>query len=699
MSEKAIQLLLEENERRRSIVYALFNPVTGEGSVGERTELYIKDFPIQKQYVPTEMMDEPFVKRLVKAGGVENLIKDEMGMQVTAEAIEKVVENFIRIRIRYDFPFWCAMFVYIKKKGGGEDILFRLNRPQRKLVKRLENMRMANKPIRLIILKARQWGGSTAIQLYMAWLQLVHQTGLNSLIIAHQGTGSDEIKDMFDRMIDAYPVNLLHSISDAYSKTEPKMEGVGKSGNIFRVPQRNCKVKIGTAERPNSCRGGDYNLVHLSEVGLWKETEGKKPEDIVRSACSGILLRPLTMIVYESTPNGVGNFFHREYLSAKNPSIKSQFEALFVAWHEIEQYELAFSNNTEREKFAEHLYNNRLNSEVKSDREEPGTYLWYLWELGATLEAINWYVSERTKFRSHGDIASEFASDDIEAFTFSGRKVFSSEDVERFRTDCRPPRWRGEIYGAADDGELAKEELRFVKKSDGQLFMWHDVERSTSEQVIDRYLVVVDVCKGHTKNADFADILVIDRLYIMDGLYPIIAAEWHGHIDMDRLAWKAMQIAAYYDNALLVIESNTLETNNTKGEAEYILTLIHDIYGEQLYARKQSAEDIRKKIPRKFGFHTNMVTKKNVIYNLQVTIREHLYVEREEECLNEYLTYIETDKGGYEATEGYHDDRLMTRAIGLYISTHEMDVPHIVKKSDVSDKRFRVKAISEATIG
>lgn len=699
MSEKAIQLLLEENERRRSIVYALFNPVTGEGSVGERTALYIKDFPLQKQYVPTEMMDEPFVKRLVKAGGIENLIKDEMGMQVTAEAIEKVVENFIRIRIRYDFPFWCAMFVYIKKKGGGEDILFRLNRPQRKLVQRLENMRMANKPIRLIILKARQWGGSTAIQLYMAWLQLVHKTGLNSLIIAHQGTGSDEIKDMFDRMIDAYPVNLLHSISDAYSKTEPKMEGVGKSGNIFRVPQRNCKVKIGTAERPNSCRGGDYNLVHLSEVGLWKETEGKKPEDIVRSACSGILLRPLTMIVYESTPNGVGNFFHREYLSAKNPSIKSQFEALFVAWHEIEQYELAFSNNTEREKFAEHLYNNRLNSEVKSDREEPGTYLWYLWELGATLEAINWYVSERTKFRSHGDIASEFASDDIEAFTFSGRKVFSSEDVERFRTDCRPPRWRGEIYGAADDGELAKEELRFVKKSDGQLFMWHDVERNQSEQVIDRYLVVVDVCKGHTKNADFADILVIDRLYIMDGLYPIIAAEWHGHIDMDRLAWKAMQIAAYYDNALLVIESNTLETNNTKGEAEYILTLIHDIYGDQLYARKQGAEDIRKKIPRKFGFHTNMVTKKNVIYNLQVTIREHLYVEREEECLNEYLTYIETEKGGYEATEGYHDDRLMTRAIGLYISTHEMDVPHIVKKSEISDKRFRVKPISEATIG
>ena len=125
------------------------------------------------------------------------------------------------------------------------------------------------KPIRLILLKARQWGGSTAIQIYMAWLQLVHEVGLNSLIIAHQGTGSDEIKDMFDRMIKSYPVEMLHELGDAYAPNEPKMVGVGKSGNIFRVPQRNCKIKIGTAERPNSCRGGDYNLVHLSEVALY----------------------------------------------------------------------------------------------------------------------------------------------------------------------------------------------------------------------------------------------------------------------------------------------------------------------------------------------------------------------------------------------------------------------------------------------
>lgn len=693
-----ISKILQENERRRAIVFAPFNPITGEGSIGQRVAFTISDYPIPTQYLPVEMMDEPFVKSLSKAGSVDAFIRDALMLPVTDEARDKVVEEFIRIRQKHDYPFWAAMFVYIKRKGGGTDVLFRLNRPQRrKLIKRLEKMRKAGKPIRLILLKARQWGGSTAIQIYMAWLQLVHEAGLNSLIIAHQGTGSDEIKDMFDRMIKSYPVKMLHELGEAYAPNEPKMVGVGKSGNIFRVPQRNCKIKIGTAERPNSCRGGDYNLVHLSEVALWKETDGKKPEDIVRSACSGILLRPYTMIVYESTPNGVGNFFHKEYLAAKKGI--SQFEAMFVAWFEIEQYELPFESDAARYAFAKKLFENRRNDEVKSDREEPGTYLWRLWEKGATLEAIHWYVSERSKYTNHGDMASEYPSDDIEAFTYSGRKVFSSEDVEQFRPACRAPRWIGEIYGSADEGEKAIEGLRFKKEADGRLFMWHDVERSDEEEVTDRYLVVVDVCKGHTKNADFADILVIDRLSMMDGEPPEVAAEWHGHIDMDKLAWKATQVAAYYNNALLVIESNTLETNNTKGEAEYILTLIHEVYGRQLYARKQSAEDIRQGLPKKYGYHTNPLTKKVVIYNLKVVIRERLYIEREEACLDEYLTYVETENNVFEAMEGYHDDRLMTRAIGMQVCYHEMELPRIVKRVNNINASLVQRPVSAATIG
>lgn len=686
--------LLQENDKRNDAIRAKFNPITGEGSIGERTKLVISDFPFEVQYIPVEMLRVPLVRQLKEAGSVARFL-EEIGGEDTEEEHQKVIEQFVRIRCRHDFPFWAASYVFIKQKGGGEDIHFRLNRPQRRLIMRFERKRKAGKPIRLILLKARQWGGSTATQIYMAWLQLVHRVGLNSLIVGHVKDASNEVRDMFDRMIKAYPVEMLYKLGAEYNENEPKLVGVGQSGNIHRIPQRNCKIKIGTAEKPNSARGGDYNLVHCTEVGLWKTTEGKTPEEIVRSACGGMLLEPYTMIVYESTANGIGNFFHREYLAAKEG--KGQFESLFVAWHEIEQYALAFESEEDKRKFATWLYENRNSDTVNSTREEPGTYLWRLWQMGATLEAINWYVLERTKYTSHADMASEYPSDDIEAFAFSGRHVFQNADVEQFRPACKPPKWVGEIYGRADEGEDALENLRFVREENGRLFMWQDVERDEEEEVLDQYLVVVDVCRGHTEKADFADIIVINRGYMMYLEPPSIVAEWHGHIDMDRLAWKATQIAAYYNNALLVIESNTLETNNTKGEAEYILNVIRDVYGSQLYARKQSAEDIREGRPRKYGFHTNTNTKGTIIHNLKQVVREHLYVEREEECLNEYLTYIETDKGGFEAMEGHHDDRLMTRAIGLWISMYEMDVPRIVKRPKAtSTKSRRKKSMSAA---
>ena len=198
----------------------------------------------------------------------------------------------------------------------------------------------------------------------MAWLQFNHRKGLNSLIIAHQGTASDEIKDMFDLMISKYPVEFLHKLGETYSENEPKLVGVGKSGSTHRVPQRNCKIKVGTAESPDGCRGGAYSLVHLSEVGLWKKTDGKSPQDIVRSACSGMLLEPFTMIVMESTANGTGNFFHTEYTDAADPSIKSQYEALFIAWFQIEQYSKPFTSTDEKKEFAQKLYANRENAYV-----------------------------------------------------------------------------------------------------------------------------------------------------------------------------------------------------------------------------------------------------------------------------------------------------------------------------------------------
>lgn len=687
--------LIALNRMRNAEIRSKFNPITGEGSIGERKKIEIEDFPFPVQYVPLSMLKVPLVQQLLEAGSIRKFLEDYMNVKYSEEDKEKVIEQFVRLRAKHDFAFWAAMYVFIKQKGGGEDVHFRLNRPQRKLIMRFERRRLQGKPIRLILLKARQWGGSTATQIYMAWLQLVHKVGLNSLIVGHVKDASTEVKDMFDKLIKEYPVSMLYEMGEAYNETEPKIVGVGQSGNIHRIPQRNCKIKVGTAEKPNSARGGDYNLVHCTEVGLWVTTDGKTPEQIVRSACSGILLKPYTMIVYESTANGTGNFFQREYDAAKNN--KSQFEALFISWFEIEQYSVPIDNI---KAFATKLWENRNNANAASDREESGKYLWWLWEQGATLEAINWYILERSKYTDHGDMASEYPSDDVEAFVHSGARVFDKYNVEKFKKCCKAPKYVGDVYADGDEGEDALSNLRFKEDKQGLLWVWSKPDVDDKEEVTDRYLVVVDI-GGRGKKADWSVIVVFDRLNQMEGGKPVVVAQWYGHIDMDMLAWKAAQIAAFYDNALLVIESNTLETHDKERQVDgdmsgYILNQIKDVYSN-LYARKQSDEEIQEGEPKKYGFHTNVATKPKIISTLVKVIREQLYVERDLRCLDEYLCYEKKKNGAFGAITGKHDDLLMTRAIGLHISFYEMEVPTIVprvKRRAVKRKR----AISAATI-
>lgn len=700
--QKEVADIIKINQERLDEIHAPFNPITGKGSVGVRFECDIDDFPIKRQWLPDTMRKVPLVRQLISAGSLRAFLCDTLGMEYEnddeyeADRL-KVIEQFVRIRSRHDFPFWAATYVWIKNKGGGEDVLFRLTRPQRRFVECLEEKRLAGKPIRVILLKARQWGGSTTSQLYMAWLQLVHRVGLNSLIIAHQTSGSDEIRDMFNRMLNRYPVSMLYELGAEFDENEPKLVGIGMSGLIHAVPQRNCKIKIGTAKNPDSCRGGDYNLVHCSEVGLWEKTEKKSPEDIVRSACSGVLYKPYTAIVYESTANGTGNFFQIEYDAAKKG--ESQFEALFVSWFDIEQYSLDFDSDEEKYDFALRLYENRENDNANSNREESGRYLYWLWNKGATLEAINWYIHERAKSNEHAIMASEYPSDDVEAFVHSGTRVFDKYRVEALRASCKPPVQIGDVYADFDEGKKALQNLRFKEDRQGLLWVWSHPEIDIDEKVTDRYLTVVDV-GGRSHKADWSVIVVFDRLFMAEGGKPVVVAQWYGHIDIDLLAWKAAQIAAYYDNSLLVIESNTLETHDNErdvdgDQSQFILNQVKDVY-PNLYERKQPEEAIVEGAPKRYGFHTNVATKPMIISTLVKVIREAMYVERDCRCLDEYNFYEKRKNGSFGAIVGKHDDLLMTRAIGLHICFYEMDTPKIISIQK-NCNRGRRKPLSAAT--
>lgn len=681
MSDQNIQDILEENARRKQEADSIFDPISGLGSTGRRFHFKVRG--LDEMWLPEPMRSEPDVRDLLDLGSLDDLLQRRLGRHITQRDRESGALRFRRLRMLHDFPYWAASCAYIKNKSGGDDMLFHLNRPQRRLVEKFEEMRTAGRPIRLILLKARQWGGSTCSQLYMAWLQLVHRQGLNSLIIAHQGVGSDEIKDMFDRMMDRYPEELLYPPGEKPQRSEKRVEWVGKSRSMIRVNARNCKIKVGTAERPDSCRGGDYSLVHCSEVGIWKKTLGKTPEQILRSACSGVLLQPLTMIVYESTANGTGNFFHREYEAARRG--ESQFSSLFISWFEIAQYSLPLTDD-ERMSLATKLFEGRSQEAARSDREQPGAYLWWLWEKGATLEAIAWYISERSKYSEHGLMASEYPSDDVEAFVHSGARVFDRYKVENLRANCVTPAYVGEIdvRGTSDlasrhipDHRRAEllNEVEFHPLSNGGWQIW---SLPDGLHMSDRYVAVVDV-GGRSLKSDWSVIVIFDRAPMMHGEGPEVVAQWRGHTDFDILAWRAAMAAKFYGDALLVIESNTLETRDpdrdTDGDqSNFLLNRLRDVY-PNLYARSRSEEEVRRGAPTRFGFHTNVATKPMIIATLVKVIREGLYTERDECTLDEFLAYERRQNGSYGAIAGSHDDLLMTRAIGLHICFHELDTP------------------------
>lgn len=62
------------------------------------------------------MLKIPFVKQLVKHGSIENFLYEVMEEENTEEARDTVVQQFIRYRIRYDFPFSRPCSCILKRK-------------------------------------------------------------------------------------------------------------------------------------------------------------------------------------------------------------------------------------------------------------------------------------------------------------------------------------------------------------------------------------------------------------------------------------------------------------------------------------------------------------------------------------------------------------------------------------------------------
>lgn len=657
MENSSLQQMLRENRRR--LRSRGRDPLSGRNMPGSRKRVSVGGLEPPVQYIPSTMRSEPLAECLISEGTVDRYLR-RLGITPTDGERARIADQWDRLRCRHDFHYWAVRYARIKDKEG--DICpFVLNEAQIRLIDMFERQRLAGKPVRVVLLKARQWGGSTATQIYMAWIQLQLMIGWNSLIVGHEGGSAAEVNSMLELLLEYYPDRMLRAQDEpAPAHAEPKSTCVRGSSNIRRIPRRHCKIKLGSAVRPESVRGADSSMVHCTEVAFWRKTPGSTPVQMMKAATSGVLYKPMTMIVYESSANGMGNFFHDEYTAARDGH--SQFEAMFVAWYEIEKYRLPFASGAAGEEFARRLLLSRYDDEPASVRTVSGRYLWKLWENGATLEAINWYLAERSKYTDQADMASEFPSDDIEAFAHSGHRVFDVERLSEMRgTHCTIVPKIGDMVSDLPKGAVSLDTSRFAPFAGGRMKVWHEPEDACQ----DRYVVTVDI-GGRSPASDWSVIHVLDRGEPGSAVMTT-AAQWRGHIDHDLLAWKAAQVAHWYGDALLVVESNTLETRSRSeaqvdgDQAPYILDLIGDAY-PNLYYRDEGHP----------GFHTNTATKPMVISTLVECVRDGVLIERDAECIDEFGAYERRPDGSFGAITGKHDDMLMTRAIALWVAARRM---------------------------
>lgn len=590
-----VQALAAENRSRNEGLQVPYDPLTGEGCCGDRRLVSVP--VVGEVWLPVPMLDEVPL----------DMLSDELTYQKT--------------RIKYDFEYWCATCATVRDKVSGRNVKLRLNAPQRHVLADLERQRLAGKGVRMILLKARQWGGSTLVLMYMAWIQLVLRRNWNSIICGHKRSTSSVIKGMYTKLLQHYPKRLLDDDKPLEFKT---FEG---NTNAKIITGRDCLVLLGTAQVDDVVRGYDIAMAHMSEVAFWPSSTMRNPEDVMRSVDGSLLVGGLTVEVLESTANGIGNYFHNEWLLSVNG--ETDKHAVFIPWYEIEIYRLPVDE-----------------AEIADLWKSLDNYERNLWEIGCTLEMIKWYHEKRKSYQSHHKMMAEFPTNSTEAFSTSGRCVFSLSRLDAMRAQCHEPLAKGEL-------KKVNGKWRIIDEGKPRLKVW---KMPTTDRLASRYVVGVDI-GGRSASADYSVISVID---CHDRICETVA-QWRGHIDHDLLIEKAIAIASFYNQALLVVESNTLETHASDGKSAYLLRRLKDEYSN-VFRRKTEPHGF------KVGFQTNVLTKAQVVNHLVTMVREGLLVEHDSDAIDEMSWFEERLGGGFGAIDGKHDDMVMSRGIALLVN-------------------------------
>lgn len=551
------------------------------------------------------------------------------------EQERKWFNEYIRI-----YPNFAEKYLRIKTKDG-KIIPFKFNNAQRKVDKIVNDTISAGKKQWFIVLKARQEGISTYFSGRGFWRNM-NLKNWKTAVVGHVKDASNNLFDMIKRFYQYLEPAL-----------QPELQASNEKKLAFSILES--EMKVSTAEGGESVgRSDNYQDLILTEVAFWRNAK----ETLVA------LLQTIgafkdSMIVLESTANGVGGDFYDRWQAAKKG--ESDFTPIFLAWFELDEYKRDFINEEEKKTFETSL----------SDEERERIKLYNL-----SLEQANWYRYQLINYCG-GDklkMQQEYPCNDVEAFVSSGNPVFDQKICARNYELAKGELKRGNL-------EWVGKEVVFRENPRGYVRLYKNIDVKDEEMY--RYAAGVDVAEGLAQG-DYSYVKVLDR---KDS---DVALVWHGHIDPDLLADEIHKIQTFLKKKIFfAIEKNNHGFTTIKSSYKLGVNLYHNQTFDKGYPSDSGS----------LGFTTTSKSKSEVINDLNEWIREGIFFSDEKEFWSECMIFVRNERGQMQAqgkdedkSVKSYDDRVMGGALMVRCALWMPNFNIVPKKEPVARPFFEEQA-------
>lgn len=511
---------------------------------------------------------------------------------------------------------YIEKFIKIVNKDG-ELVSLRFNYAQNKLYDVIKKQTKENKPVRIIILKARQMGISTCVEAILntnTMLNFNMKTG----IITHQSSATANLFKMSKIMYQSLP-----------NKIKPQVLKDNQNELVFNNTDNtglNSELKCMTAGSSGVGRSDTYKQLHLSEYAFWP---GDK-----KATLNGLLQAvpntPNSIVIIESTANG---FEHFKELWDDAVAGNSDFIPVFFPWFKMPEYRMQYDgfSLTEEEEELKRIYD--LDNEQLS---------WRRWCI---------------KNNCSNDIdmfKQEYPSNPEEAFLSTGKCLFNKEQVINRIQKLKAPLKTGYFKYNYNSQKITN--IKFVESESKPLIEIYEMPKSGYPYVL-----------GGDPAGIGTDSFAGD---IIDNTTGKQVATLEVELDETEFTRQMYCLGMFYNEALCCIETN-YSTYPTKelfrlGYTKQYLRTIDDI--------------IDVKIQDKLGFNTNKATRPVIISELVKFFSECIDLINCKKTLLQALTFIKREDGKQAADDGYHDDRIMSLAITHAAREQQSYTKEIVKE-------------------